>query len=182
MKIAEQKLMLKNGQSCKIRSPEGKDAQQMIDFSVGLSHTTDYMLRYPEESVFALADEVELLDGKAAAERSCFIACFVDEQIIGNIGLYPVGDRLKLRHRCEIGIGVSAEYRGQGVGSILLKQAIACAETLGYEQMELDVVSENRAAIALYEKFGFHKVGQIPHGMKRREGGYYDLDYMVCSL
>ena len=36
--------------------------------------------------------------------------------------------------------------------------------------MELDVVSENTAAIALYEKFGFRKVGQIPHGMKRKEG------------
>lgn len=182
MKITEQKCTLKNGEACVLRSPEAADAKQMIAYLTELPHTTDYMLRYPEEADFDLLEEQQMLERMGNDPLAAFIACFSGDRIIGNVGLYPVLQYKKMRHRCEIGIGVCAAYRGQGVGSILLEQAIAYAKSLGYEQMELDVVSENKAALALYQKFGFQKVGQIPHGMKRKEGGYYDLDYMVCSL
>ncbi len=182
MKGNEQTITLKNGEVCQLRTPVGADAERMNEYLMDLAESTDYMIRYPEEYDDDIQTQRANLERNVQKERAAFIACFAGEEIVGNIGLYPVGDRLKLKHRCEIGLGVRKSYRGLGIGSALLEQAVLLAKRLGYEQMELDVVSENVAAVALYEKFGFQKTGVIPNGIKRREGGYYSMDFMVKSL
>lgn len=182
MNIPAKEIRLKDGAEYTIRSPEARDAQEMIDYLVKLSHTTDYMMLYPEESIFDPEAEESLLTKKAESERDFFLACFSENQIIGNVSVYAAGSRMKVKHRCMLGIGISEEYRGMGIGTVLMEQAILFAKEIGYEQIELDVVSENKTAICLYEKFGFQKIGVISHGMKRKDGGYYDLNYMVKQL
>lgn len=46
-------------------------------------------------------------------------------------------------------------FQGQGLGSIVLKQAINLCLIKGIELIELDVESENKNAVKLYEKSGF---------------------------
>ena len=52
----------------------------------------------------------------------------------------------------------------------------------GYEQLELDVVSENKRAIALYESLGFVEYGRNPRGFKSKYTGYQELVYMRLEL
>ncbi|MCG3087454.1 GNAT family N-acetyltransferase [Sporosarcina cyprini] len=55
----------------------------------------------------------------------------------------------------EIGIAVRKEFRGRGVGTILMQNIIQRAKEEGYTGISLSVDLENRGAIALYEKLGF---------------------------
>lgn len=56
----------------------------------------------------------------------------------------------------ELGMAVLPAYRGQGIGSSLLKGLIALAKD-SYEQICLSVAAENPAR-GLYERFGFETV------------------------
>ncbi len=68
------------------------------------------------------------------------LAAFVQERLIGNVSLNPVGEAEKLRHRATVGLGVLQKYWGLGLGKRLLETVLALAPSLGYEQVELEVL------------------------------------------
>ena len=52
----------------------------------------------------------------------------------------------------------------------------------GYTQLELEVVAENRAALALYKSVGFEEYGRNPKGFRSRTGGWQELVLMRLEL
>ncbi|MEM7223481.1 MAG: GNAT family N-acetyltransferase [Pseudomonadota bacterium] len=71
---------------------------------------------------------------------------------------------------CEIlALGVAPTWRRSGLGRALLRAAAAQLPLLGVEVMHLEVAEDNRAACALYDAEGFHRVGRRP-GYYRRAG------------
>ena len=50
------------------------------------------------------------------------------------------------------------------------------------EQAELEVIADNKNAIALYEALGFVKYGQFPNNMKYADGTYADAIWMMKKL
>lgn len=62
-------------------------------------------------------------------------------------------------------IAVAPEFRKQGIGEALLDHMVRKSEELGLSIITLEVRAGNEAAMALYEKMGFRKVGTRP--------GYY---------
>ena len=57
---------------------------------------------------------------------------------------------------------VAPELRGWGIARLLLEHAVAIAREKHAEIMTLEVRVSNRAAIALYERFGFARTGIRP--------------------
>jgi len=80
-------------------------------------------------------------------------------------------------HASWLGMGVLKEYRGQGIGSALIHQALAEARNQGIERVELSVFASNLTAIHLYEKFNFKLEGQKKKARKL-DGSYDDLIVM----
>ncbi|MBQ4308870.1 MAG: GNAT family N-acetyltransferase, partial [Lachnospiraceae bacterium] len=64
----------------------------------------------------------------------------------------------------------------------LTEACVACARKAGYAQIELDVVAENRSAIALYESVGFTEYGRNPRGFRSRLTGWQELVLMRMEL
>jgi ribosomal-protein-alanine N-acetyltransferase len=64
-----------------------------------------------------------------------------------------------------LNVAVSAERQGQGLGRVLLNQAVACARGLGMESVLLEVRPSNERALKIYERYGFKQIG--------RRKGYY---------
>jgi ribosomal protein S18 acetylase RimI-like enzyme len=60
----------------------------------------------------------------------------------------------------ELAIAVVPSARGKGVGSALLDALIARARDEGYERISLSVDRNNARAIGLYQRHGFHRVGE----------------------
>jgi RimJ/RimL family protein N-acetyltransferase len=81
-------------------------------------------------------------------------------------------------HAGWLGMGVLKQYRGQGIGSALLHQALAEARNRGLERVELSVFASNLTAIHLYEKFKFEIEGRKKRARKI-DGRYDDLIIMA---
>jgi ribosomal-protein-alanine N-acetyltransferase len=78
-------------------------------------------------------------------------------RVLGYAGMWLMADEAHL-----IAIAVRREYRRRGLGEALLVRAIDLATELGARVMTLEVRASNLAAQAMYEKFGFRRVGMRP--------------------
>ena len=65
-----------------------------------------------------------------------------------------------MKHVGRLGMGVKSGFRGQGTGKRLLEAALLRAFNTGLERVELEVFGSNRAAVRLYESFGFVREGR----------------------
>ena len=106
----------------------------------------------------------------------------MDGTVVGAAGIGCVGKKDKVRHRAEFGISVDQAYWGLGIGRALTKACMECAKAAGYAQMELEVVAENKTAIALYESVGFVEYGRNPKGFRSRLTGWQELVLMRLEL
>ena len=57
-------------------------------------------------------------------------------------------------------LATQPEARGQGVGAALLEAAVDVARRRNCRALRLEVRTDNTAAIALYEREGFHRIGR----------------------
>jgi diaminopimelate decarboxylase len=74
------------------------------------------------------------------------------------------------RHVATLGIAVSSEARGRGVGTALMAEAIRWARSVGVDKVALSVYPHNVGAIALYRKFGFVEEGRLAHHSRKSYG------------
>lgn len=101
----------------------------------------------------------------------------VDGQVVGQLGLITNPGKPRRKHAAEIGMGVRDDYWGRGVGSALVAFAIESAEKWhNISRLELSVYADNDRAIALYEKFGFMKEGEM------RNFAYRDGEYVTALM
>jgi RimJ/RimL family protein N-acetyltransferase len=97
-----------------------------------------------------------------------------DGQLVGILD-FQGGHRRRIAHSGVIGTSVRSEFRGKGVGSLLMAALIEWAKsTRGVERLELLVFSENTQAIALYKKMGFTEEGRKKKAIRLADGGYMD--------
>ncbi len=95
--------------------------------------------------------------GNLRSAAAQFVA--VDEgRVVGWCDITPK-TREALRHSGVLGMGVAAKHRGIGVGARLLAATLEAAFASGLKRVELTVLAENAAAIALYRRFGFETEG-----------------------
>jgi len=82
----------------------------------------------------------------------------LEGRVIGWCDILP-GTREGTRHSGHMGMGVLADYRGQGIGKRLLSLALDDAWSKGLSRIELLVFRSNTRAIALYKAMGFEEEG-----------------------
>lgn len=76
-------------------------------------------------------------------------------------GLLGFGCAWAIVDECHItGIALRPEYQRQGLGSALLWGLLYLARQRGMKRATLEVRPSNRAALSLYEKFGFQEAGR----------------------
>ena len=79
-------------------------------------------------------------------------------------------------------LGAYKVYWELGIGRALTAACIECSKTAGYAQLELEVVAENRSAIALCESVGFEEYGRNPKGFCSRINGWQEVVLMRLDL
>lgn len=176
------RVILKNGVEAELRSAAVSDAEAVLDNFNQAHAETDFLLSYPGEKTFTVAEEADFLREKEESPDEVEIAAFIDGRIAGTAGINSVGHREKIQHRAEVGISILQEFWGLGIGRALMEACIECAENAGYSQLELSVVADNQRAYALYEKLGFCEFGRNPRGFRSRTGEYQELVDMRLEL
>lgn len=182
MRIAEEKITLKDGRCLLLRSAEEKDAAAMLDYIRQTAEETHFLIRYPEEISYTLEQERQLIRNILASDDTVWFTIFDGDRAVGNCSVSRNGDRIKVRHRCDFAIALVQAYCGCGLGTLLTERAIAKARELGFEQMELGVYADNERGIALYRKMGFTECGRIPRAFRLKDGTYIDEISMVRFL
>jgi RimJ/RimL family protein N-acetyltransferase len=105
--------------------------------------------------------------------------------LVAEAGGEPVGQlglQLARYGVADLGMLVAAGWRGRGVGTALLAEAIARARAAGAHKIALQVWPHNAAAIALYERFGFRREGYLRRHYRRRSGELWDAVVMGLPL
>lgn len=135
-------------------------------------HRSSYMVAYVQDN----AARSKILETGSKPDRSSYplvrhISPVIDfwkriiptststkRNIVGILGIWYGVDEAHI-----VSIGVKQQYRGQGVGELLLIAAIEQAMVKPVEVVTLEVRMSNHVAITLYTKYGFSKRGVRKH-------------------
>ncbi len=101
-----------------------------------------------------------------------YYGCFVREELVAFAGIWLVLDEGHIAN-----VAVRPEYRGQGLGKLLMQRVIADCLAQGISWITLEVRESNQQARRLYQRLGF--------GLAGRRKGYYTLpneDALVMTL
>ncbi len=175
-------ITLKDGRSCCLRNGTEEDAKAVLENFLLTHEQTDYLLSYPDECSMSTEEEAQFLKEKAESDKEIEILAEIGGIVAGTAGIGRVGQREKVRHRADFGIGVDRRYWGLGIGRALTRACIECARAAGYAQLELNAVAENERAIKLYESEGFREYGRDPMGFRSRHTGWQEIVLMRLEL
>jgi putative acetyltransferase len=155
-----------------VRRGEPRDVAQIRDlYAERVAYADTLQLPYPSLEVW------EKRLGTAADGVTCLVAVR-DTEVLGQLSL-EVLQRPRRRHAATIGMGVKAAARRSGVGSLLLAAAIdLCDRWLDVSRIEIEVYTDNDAALALYRKHGFVIEGTCRQ-YAFRDGRYADVHLMA---
>ncbi len=118
----------------------------------------------------------EAFDRYVASENTTTLLVEADRQLVGLLGIEV---RTGL---AELGMMVDADWRGRGVGSLLMEACISSAVEHGCHKIALQVWPHNRAARSLYVKFGFVEEATLHRHYRRRNGELWDAIGMGLVL
>lgn len=179
--MQEKVFELKNGKSVQLRYARREDAAALIRMMQLTYGESDFLTCYPDEFSLTVEMEEKWIE-KFDHQKSAMFVITDGEEILGNAAINPISSRAKVSHRCVFGITVVQAYWHQGLGRKLMQAAVDFAQAAGYEQIELEVISENFRAIPLYQSFGFETYGTRPRAFRLRDGRYLDEYLMVKKI
>lgn len=164
-----------------IREANCEDAQAILDYMKLITRETNNLLLTPEiVDKLSLADEKKVLKDSLQSENSIFLVAEKDNLIIGTGNLHSF-EKESFKHRGTFGMAVRKEFWGKGIGSLILKGLIDFANSLNLEILELEVRTDNHAAIHLYQKIGFTEYGMYKEYMLINNV-YYDVLLMSMKI
>lgn len=157
-----------------IRYPKMSDAETARDFINKLSKERTYLT--VQGNKISLKEESKWLASKIKArkEKKCaHIMAFHGKTLIGGADI-DLRENIK-RHVGVFGIAIAKNYRGMGLGKLLMKLVLQEAKKnlKGLKIVILDVFAINKPARNLYKKMGFKECGLLPGGIAYK-GKYVD--------
>lgn len=107
-----------------------------------------------EKECFSVPWSEKSIEEETVSEVARFFVCLVDGKAAGYGGMHVMSGECYVDN-----IAVLPSHRRQKIGSLILEKLIETAENEQGEFISLEVRKSNKAAITLYEKYGFINVG-----------------------
>ena len=102
-------------------------------------------------------------------------------QVVGFASLSPYRPRPGYATAVEDSIYVAAQRRGQGVGRVLLTEAVELARTHGFHSIVARVTASQQASVALHQACGFDLIG-VEREIGRKFGRWVDVTLLQRLL
>jgi len=168
----------KKGDHIVIRFIDNNDAPNMRRMKNNIIAELD-----PESKKVTLKDQEklvqEMLQGLLNKKEVLFCA-ITGSEIIGRCLLTPFSGPSS--HMGEISLSIIKEFREEGIGTALIKEACGVAkDKLNLRIIDLCTDETNIIALDLYRKLGFQKYGVIPKGHLVKNK-YVDKIFMYKEL
>ncbi len=161
----------------RVRAAEPEDAA-VLSALIGSEGVFEGTSQLPMMPVASRLDLFNKVDPSGLLLVAC-VRVNEREEIVGMIGLHLVQPGLRRAHVRGLGISVAKAWQGQGVGQLLMAEALHWADQwAGILRIELTVLVDNAPAIALYERNDFVREG-VMRGHILRDGLYADTQMMA---
>ena len=134
---------------------------------------------FPQDEPLGLPDGNEFFLQQSYTGLAC------DAESGAVLGLYILHPNNVGRcgHICNASYAVRRDARGRHIGEALVRHCRETAKSLGFRILQFNaVVATNEAALHLYEKLGFTRLGVIPGGFLTKDGVYADIIPHYCPL
>lgn len=142
----------------------------MVEFSSAL-RTENLPTIFRDKTPRSIEEEAESLRKyEVQSDRVCFLA-MLNRSVVGHLNLV-CGDHPQVSHVAMLGMSVLGSSRESGIGSRLIRAGIGWAVAANLRKIQLEVMSNNPRAQALYERFGFEVEGE------RRQVVLVDEEYV----
>ncbi|MDC0700390.1 N-acetyltransferase [Clostridium sp. D33t1_170424_F3] len=137
-----------------------------------------------EGTSFPQTDPLTEQEGHVFFSEQSFTGLACDAESGAIVGLYILHPNNVGRcgHICNASYAVRADLRGHRIGEALVRHCLEKGKALGFRVLQFNaVVKSNAAALHLYRKLGFTRLGTIPGGFLMKDGHYEDiiLHYIV---
>ena len=110
--------------------------------------------------------------------NSCRLVARLGSKILGWAALSPTSSRCVYAGVAEVSVYIGEEYRGQGIGKVLLTNLVKLSEEDGFWTLQSGIIKENTASIALHKKCDFREIGVKEKVGKMSDGKWYDVVLM----
>lgn len=165
---------LKDGRRVQLRSSKRGDGPAVLAYIKALGDSTEFILTHAgdQPSIEAVDERVEMIP---SGKFYSLVGVDSDSgEIVANVA-YTFSPRVKLAHVGDLGIGVLPDWRGSGLGSLMLARSIEDMRARpGITRLELTVMVGNDHAMAMYERAGFVVEGHKNRSMRQPDGSYVD--------
>lgn len=152
---------LKSGNEVTIKEATRNDAQQMINFYNVVGGETDFLSFGKNEFNRDVEEYKKFIDSTSLEQNSIILIATLKDEIIG-IASINSSQKDRTKHVGTLGIVVSEQLVGQGLGRKLMEELINWATSNGVtKKISLVTREDNTFAIELYEKLGFVKEGLL---------------------
>ena len=122
---------------------------------------------------------------KIEVQNTPYLLVMSGRKVVG-LGSVPIGGPNFGNEIGYLGIELTRDMRGQGIGTRLFDLLESEAKAAGAKMIELTMASANPAT-KLYERLGYKEVGRVPHAVMSNHGKEAwderaDLVYMIKYL
>ncbi len=165
-----------------IRYPLKTDAEEMMRYINALSKERTYILFQGEQNTLKEEEKyLRTVFEKMRKNRIVKLHVFHGSMLIGS-------SEVEMKEKAEshvgnFGLSVAKEYRGEGIGTLLMYHVLEEAERYlpDLKIVILGVFSDNDRALSMYQKNGFVPFGRLPDGIKH-DTRYVDHVYMYKTI
>jgi len=181
-KIVYQGKSTKSGKQIIFRYPTKDDLKSAWEYINMLSKEQTF-INYQGEEI-TLEMEEKWLEGeikKISEEKAVQLFVYANNKIVGISGI-SMKDKAEM-HIGNFGISLAKEFRGEGIGTLLMEQVLkeAGKNLKDLKIIILGVFENNPIAKKLYKNMGFVEFGNLPKGLIRK-GEFIDHIYMYKEV
>ncbi len=170
MPFVSKKITLKDGQVVTLRSPKLSDVKMLQRFINDASKEKTFILAQGKK--YSYQEELEYVKRllkNIKQKQSVALVFETGNRIIGNAQIHKRKEDIH-SHIADFHITISHDYRGFGLGKILMTEIhnFASQELKEIKMFCLSVFGNNTVALRLYKQFGYVIYGKLPQGIFHR--------------
>ena len=118
-------------------------------------------IKPPPKNIIASPELQIYVDRFGASKADFALVAEVEQKIVGAVWVRIIHDYGHIDDKTpSLAISQYNKYRGQGIGSSLIKEMLSLLQVHGYKHVSLSVQKANYAA-KLYQKIGFRIIKEI---------------------
>ena len=172
----------KKGKDILIRFPQKSDTLALLRYMNTLSKERTF-IRFQGEQLTLKEEDKYLKDflKKLEENKAIKLLAFMENKLVGVTDI-NLQDKTST-HVGLFGITVAKDYRGEGIGKLLMNLVIQEAKRniIDLKIVTLGCFANNKGACMMYKNFGFVEYGSLPEGIKH-QGNYVDHLYFYKKI